>query len=181
MNVRSRGGQLGQAGLRGPPPSFVCHPSALFVSTSPPSLTSNPCLPALSLPPSVSATSRNRQGWLRDEARGDEGGGRGSPRRRTEEGGGSGVRSEPRSILSQLLPAGPGRTSRSEAHLLADIKPPYLRTILHPAPPRLVHPSSFLSSRRGLLAGQLSQQTLAICIHRNESSFSQERNFFVQF
>lgn len=103
------------------------------MSTSPPSLTPNPCLPALSLPPSVSPTSRNRQGWLRDEARGDEGGGRGSLRRRAEEGGrGLGLSLDQ---YSHLLPAGPGRTSRSEAHLLADIKPPYLQAILHPTPP----------------------------------------------
>lgn len=93
------------------------------------------------------------QGWLCDEARGDEGGSRGSPRRRVEEGE-LGLSLDQ---YSHLLPAGPGRTSRSETHLLADIKPPYLRAILHPAPPLLVHPSSFLSSRRGLLAGPLGK------------------------
>lgn len=103
VNVRSRGGQLGQAGLRGPPPFFVppLGPPRVYLTTIP--HTPTPCLPALSLPPSVSATSRNRQGWLRDEARGDEGGGRGFTE---EEGGrrGPGVRSEPRSILAS--PAG---------------------------------------------------------------------------
>lgn len=60
-----------------------------------------------------------------------------------EEGGNAGggwVRSEPRSILASL-PAGPGRTLRSEAHLLADINPPTasLSLVLPPSLSPLLH------------------------------------------
>lgn len=177
MNVRSRGGQLGQAGLRGPPPFFVppLGPPRVYLTTIP--HTQPPVFPHfLFLPRSRRPPGTGRGGFATrlEETKEVVGG---SPRRRAEEEGrGLGLSLDQ---YSHLLPAGPGRTSRSEAHLLADIKPPYLRTILHPPPPRLVHPSSFLSSRRGLLAGRSARYPLAICIRRDELRLSQKRKFFV--
>lgn len=67
------------------------------------------------------------------------------------------VRSEPRSILASL-PAGPGRTSRSEAHLLADINPPTASLFLS-LPPSLLYfvPPPSKPPARDLLAGQRCQ------------------------
>lgn len=94
---------------------------------------------------------------------------RGWPRKRE---GDEGVRGLGLSLdqYSHLLPAGPGRTLRSETHLLADIKPPFL--LCHPIPSTpATSPSFFLPfvPPRPLGRTTLSRRTLAICIRRGEA------------
>lgn len=92
------------------------------------------------------------------------GGGRG--RGRKQGAGGLGLSLDQ---YSHLLPAGPGRTLRSETHLLADIKPPFLppeSPSCGPSPPPILFPPRARSSlglpsfRPSLLAGQPSRRTL---------------------
>lgn len=124
VNVRSRGGSSGKPDFEVLHPSS-CRPSALLVSTSPPSLTNHPCLPALShclflprsrRPPGTGVASRRgwrrRRRWLAEEE--EEGGRRGLGLALSLD------------QYSHLLLAGPDRTLRSEAYLLANIKPPFL-------------------------------------------------------
>lgn len=98
------------------------------------------------------------------------------------------VRSEPRSILASL-PAGPGRTLRSEAHLLADINPPTPSLFLS-LPPSLLHlvpppsePSSPPFPRplgRPLCQPPSPPPTTLICIRLSVGeSFSVEGFFFL--
>lgn len=135
---------------------------------------------SLPLPPSVSATSRNRQGWLRDEARGDEGGW--SRLAEKEEGGGRRGGGLSRSLdqYSHLVPAGPGRTLRSEAHLLADIKPPFLRAVPTPSTPAAGSPFflPFVPSRP-LGRPTLSANPRDLHPPRRTEAFAEERKFFV--
>lgn len=122
VNVRSRGGSSGKPDFEVLHPSS-CRPSALLVSTSLPSLTNHPCLPALShclflprsrRPPGTGVASRRsrrrRRRWLAEEESGRRGLGLALSLDQ----------------YSHLLLAGPDRTLRSEAYLLANIKLPFL-------------------------------------------------------
>lgn len=100
VNVRSRGGQLGQAGLRGPPPSFVppFGPPRVYHPSHP-----TPVFPHfLFLPRSRRPPGTGRGGFATrlEETKEVVGVCRGGGRKKRAEG----VRSEPRSILAS--PAG---------------------------------------------------------------------------
>lgn len=174
VNVRSRGGSSGKPDFEVLHPRFPSFPRRPISRlphrhpSHPPPVFSHFLVASSSLglgDLQEQAGVASRRGWRRDE-RGGRGGGRGLSLSLDQ--------------YSHLLPAGPGRTLRSEAHLLADIQPPFLRNRTHPPPPQLVHPSlpSFPSRRDGLLAGQPSRRTLAICIRRDELRLSQRRKFF---
>lgn len=133
----------------GPPRVYLTTiPHIYSPSPSPSLLTPPSSLPALSrFPPSSlglgdlqeQAGVASRRGWRRRRWSGGEGGGWSRKRRTEEEDLERRGRGEELGLsldqYSHLLPAGPGRTLRSEAHLLADIKPPFLRGVLHPLRP----------------------------------------------
>lgn len=133
-----------------------------------------PCLPALSLPPSVSATSRNRGGFATrlEETKEVVGVHRGRGWKK----GPGGVRSEPRSILAS--PAGWTRPDiafrNSPSRRYQATLPTSHSTPCIPA----AGPSFFLPFVPPWPLGRSSRQTLAICIRRDELRLPQERKFF---
>lgn len=174
VNVRSRGGSSGKPDFEVLHPRFPPFPRRPISRlphrhpSHPPPVFSHFLVASSSLglgDLQEQAGVASRRGWRRDE-RGGRGGGRGLSLSLDQ--------------YSHLLPAGPGRTLRSEAHLLADIQPPFLRNRAHPPPPQLVHPSlpSFPSRRDGLLAGQPSLgEPSRFASAETSRGFRREENF----
>lgn len=131
VNVRSRGGSSGKPDFEVLHPRFPPFPRRPISRlphrhpSHPPPVFSHFLVASSSLglgDLQEQAGVASRRGWRRDE-RGGRGGGRGLSLSLDQ--------------YSHLLPAGPGRTLRSEAHLLADIQPPFLRNRAH------LHPRSW--------------------------------------